>query len=603
MSNEKKWFLRKSDGVEYGPVSLAELRRWSVESRVLAGNEISGDQKRWHLIEELQDLDMNWVARRPDGLEYGPFNIRATTELHRHDVLPKGTTFRHKSTGETHTLEEVLQELGTPLASKDGPDEAAPQETTPEDEMPHLNDELLDSDAESERTEPSSERIDALVAELDRVTVELDAVQTQLTDQATQLSAAETTKTDAIATAVAAARSEESKQLETAVQALTAERDGAVTDAQAQQDELEATRQKASADQAAATTQLKTLQEQLDQDRSALARAEDLHTTALRELSERNDALTHQLSELPKQHQEEIGAVRDELTSWQERGTTFEARLATIEGEQEEAEALQLQTTTELRHQVIFMKKNSANLKGDLEQTRTRLHNLRLTVITVLGLTAVAVMLTVLFNNSGCRTPPGETEVATGGEPNAGAVSTTDPGAEATGEVPTAASSGNLDLPPAPHSTGESGGLAGSVSLEWPTIAVAGVRTIPERGTLKLVFADGLFTSWDNLGTDAKKNLQEISRLLSPLADGYRLEVEGHTDNQPLRSTERYADNIALGKARAKAVAAFLTTEGGLPASMITSTSAGANRPPHPNTSPDSRRRNRTVVLILRRGR
>ena len=60
MSKEKEWFLRKSDGEVYGPVSLGDLRRWSVESRVLAGNEISTDKKRWHLIEDLQDLDMKF---------------------------------------------------------------------------------------------------------------------------------------------------------------------------------------------------------------------------------------------------------------------------------------------------------------------------------------------------------------------------------------------------------------------------------------------------------------------------------------------------------------------------------------------------------------
>ena len=570
MSNEKKWFFRKSDGAEYGPVSLAELRRWSVESRVLAGNEISTDKKRWHLIEELQDLDMNWVAQRPDGLEYGPFNIRATTELHRHDVLPAGTSFRHKATGETHTLEEVLQELGTPLTSDQTSTTAQPQATPPEESMPQHDDQPIDQATEEEPTAESSQRIDALVAELDRVTVELETAQKESQAALAALRADHTAAIETLHDEHAAASE--------ALQATVAERTA----------ELAELRDRDDAAHDTAATTIAALKAELDDAQRALAKAEDIHTASLRDLTESSDELTHNLNEAKQQHVAEVTALRDELTSWQERGTSFESRLGTLETEQEAADSQHQQATTELRHQVIFMKKNSANLTTDLEHTRSKLYNLRLTVLAVLGLAALAIMLTVLFNNSGCR--PSATEPA---QPTA-----------APDAAPQGPPSGGLDLPPEADADGTTPGLAGAQQPPvWPTIEVEGVRAIPARGTLKLVFVDGLFTSWDNLGPDAKATLQQLAKSLTPLVEGYRLEIEGHTDNQPLRSTERYANNNALGKARADAVVAFLASEGGLPATMLQATSAGDQRPPHPNSSTEARRRNRTVVLILRRGR
>ena len=574
MSKEKEWFLRKSDGEVYGPVSLGDLRRWSVESRVLAGNEISTDKKRWHLIEDLQDLDMNWVAQRPDGLEYGPFNIRASKELHRHDVLPKGTTFTHKSTGETHTLAEVLSELGTsPKGEADDPTPTADETTAnpPPGDAPldasDTSDDAADDSADDSAA--SQARVDALVAELDRVTVELDGAQAKSEQDLAAQQADHTAALESLQTTLAT-RAEE-------LTACTAE--------------LAELRASGATDLDEARATIAQLQQQLEQDQQALAKAEELHLASQRELTERHDEVTHRLNQAQQQHQAETAELHEELESAQSRSSTLETRLGTLEAEQDSADSQQQQASTELRHQVVFMKKNSANLTTDLEHVRSKLSNLRLTVLAVLGLAALAIMLTVLFNNSGCRQTTAGEETTNGADASPDLPAPPDPPID------------DPDLPPARADQPTTPGLAGTPLPVWPTITVPGVRTIPERGTLKLVFLEGLFSSWDNLSAEGKVTLQALAQKLGPLAGDYRLEIEGHTDNQPLRSTERYADNVALGKARAQAVVSFLTAEGGLPAAMLKPTSAGEQRPPHPNSSPEARRRNRTVVFILRRGR
>lgn len=86
--------------------------------------------------------------------------------------------------------------------------------------------------------------------------------------------------------------------------------------------------------------------------------------------------------------------------------------------------------------------------------------------------------------------------------------------------------------------------------------------------------------------------LDEMSTALQQFK-GRRVEVIGHTDSQGARNS-----NVALSKARADAVKAYLVQKG-MPADSLIPIGMGPDRPVAPNDSDDGRRRNRRIEFNL----
>lgn len=84
----------------------------------------------------------------------------------------------------------------------------------------------------------------------------------------------------------------------------------------------------------------------------------------------------------------------------------------------------------------------------------------------------------------------------------------------------------------------------------------------------------------DLLAAADRAQLDRIAGLVKG-RDKLRFEIVGHTDAQPLsaRSRERFADNHALGLARAQQVARYLTQRLGLPESAAAASSRGPDEP------------------------
>jgi flagellar motor protein MotB len=80
----------------------------------------------------------------------------------------------------------------------------------------------------------------------------------------------------------------------------------------------------------------------------------------------------------------------------------------------------------------------------------------------------------------------------------------------------------------------------------------------------------------------------------------YRLIIEGHTDNIPIRSFvgRGYKDNVELAFLRAKAVAGILVNNN-IPLDRIFVISFGDTRPVASNETPEGRARNRRVEIKL----
>jgi chemotaxis protein MotB len=76
------------------------------------------------------------------------------------------------------------------------------------------------------------------------------------------------------------------------------------------------------------------------------------------------------------------------------------------------------------------------------------------------------------------------------------------------------------------------------------------------------------------------------------------ISVAGHTDNVPIRSGP-YKTNLRLSAARASAVAEFLIAETHIDPRRISTMGFGEYRPIESNDTPDGRRRNRRVEIIL----
>ena len=132
----------------------------------------------------------------------------------------------------------------------------------------------------------------------------------------------------------------------------------------------------------------------------------------------------------------------------------------------------------------------------------------------------------------------------------------------------------------------------------WPTLTGSRWITTSSSKEMKLVFNYGTFTRGTELSTIARQDLKAIAASLK--GKPYQIEVEGHTDSAKVSKTKAYGhDNEAIGLARAKAVANYLISSGGLPSSMISTSSAGETNPPYPNTTAANQLKNRTVVLKI----
>jgi len=121
------------------------------------------------------------------------------------------------------------------------------------------------------------------------------------------------------------------------------------------------------------------------------------------------------------------------------------------------------------------------------------------------------------------------------------------------------------------------------------------VRDEAQRSVITLS-ADALFAAGTaQLQPQQRERLRRVAQALRGLPG--RVEVMGHTDDQPLESL-RFPSNWHLSRERAQAVAAALV-EAGLPAERVRAEGRAETEPRAPNDSPAGRARNRRVEILL----
>jgi flagellar motor protein MotB len=112
-------------------------------------------------------------------------------------------------------------------------------------------------------------------------------------------------------------------------------------------------------------------------------------------------------------------------------------------------------------------------------------------------------------------------------------------------------------------------------------------------------FDDGVFLGATRIKPQAAQALRSLAKQLAPYGRRARITVIGCTDNTPLNPGSRFRDNTELGLARAREVVDFLKAAGPLPAAEFEVLSYGERWVPYPNTTPEGRAKNRTVVLRI----
>lgn len=133
---------------------------------------------------------------------------------------------------------------------------------------------------------------------------------------------------------------------------------------------------------------------------------------------------------------------------------------------------------------------------------------------------------------------------------------------------------------------------------DWPILSGSRWSTTSSTKEQKVVFHYGVFTRGVELSSTARQDLKAIAAHLK--GKPFQIEAEGHTDTTKIRKTKASGkDNRSIGLARAKAVANYLIASCGLPASQISTSSAGESDPPYPNTTKANLQKNRTVVLKI----
>ncbi len=96
---------------------------------------------------------------------------------------------------------------------------------------------------------------------------------------------------------------------------------------------------------------------------------------------------------------------------------------------------------------------------------------------------------------------------------------------------------------------------------------------------------------------EAFETLDEAAALIRKYI-GRKIVIEGHTDNTPIHDAS-FADNRALSQARAEAVRDYFVKNKGLDGSRLTARGFGDRRPIADNSTPEGRRKNRRVEIII----
>jgi chemotaxis protein MotB len=132
-------------------------------------------------------------------------------------------------------------------------------------------------------------------------------------------------------------------------------------------------------------------------------------------------------------------------------------------------------------------------------------------------------------------------------------------------------------------------------------------KKLIDAGKLRVKIVDGrmvvalatdiLFASGSaELSPDGTASITEVSQVLAGI-EGRNFQVEGHTDNVPIR-TDKYPSNWELASTRALTVVRTMIAAG-MPPARVSAASYGEYKPTGTNDTPDGRSANRRIEIVV----
>ena len=107
------------------------------------------------------------------------------------------------------------------------------------------------------------------------------------------------------------------------------------------------------------------------------------------------------------------------------------------------------------------------------------------------------------------------------------------------------------------------------------------------------------------LSPEGQAEIANIADILRSIADDippgidWVIRVDGHTDNIPVGSSSRYADNWELSQAHALSVVRFMSEDLNIPPARLAANGFGEFQPLNPDNTPEARAQNRRIELKL----
>lgn len=126
---------------------------------------------------------------------------------------------------------------------------------------------------------------------------------------------------------------------------------------------------------------------------------------------------------------------------------------------------------------------------------------------------------------------------------------------------------------------------------------------IAEDGSLqRYTFADWIL--FDSASADLKLSGREVLAELGRVFRQHtgelsRIQIEGHTDDNPLRPGARFPSNWELSSARATSVVRFFEDQCGLDPELLSATGYSEYHPVDPGDSAEAKARNRRIEVVV----
>ena len=119
------------------------------------------------------------------------------------------------------------------------------------------------------------------------------------------------------------------------------------------------------------------------------------------------------------------------------------------------------------------------------------------------------------------------------------------------------------------------------------------------KGLVITFVADILFDSGKaKIKIEAMPTLDKVARVLSENLVDFKIGIEGHTDNQPIKYSG-WTSNWELSTARALSVLHYLSDEKGIAGSRVSAIGYGEHHPVASNDTKEGMQLNRRVEIVV----